>query len=183
MFPILALIPTKVKLALAGIAAVGLIVGYFYVSNLQLKVKLAAEVKAKLESVIEAQKLVIDDTNKSLVRMGQINSRLTNDFNTAQKEKSDLQKKLSAARLKEMGQTDPKLLEQKVNRGTANAFRCNEIVTGSPLVASDAGNPLCPDLVKGAPVPASTPSTAAPVTSKTEKEATNLLNKLRKSTP
>jgi len=183
MLPLLALMPGKFKLALAGIAAVGLVVGYFYVANLQLKVKNAELEKATLHSVIDAQKLQIDDTAKSIAKMGQINTRINQDFQKAQKESADLRKKLDSTRLRELGATDPKLLEQKVNRGTQNALRCNELASGAELVPSDAGNPICPDLVKSVPVPKSPPTKEPPktVSPSTEKDATNLLNKLKKA--
>ena len=47
-----------------------------------------------------------------------------------------------------MANKKPKEIEDRLNKGTKMALRCNEIATGSPLKPEDNNNTICPELVK-----------------------------------
>jgi hypothetical protein len=50
-----------------------------------------------------------------------------------------------------MAQEKPSIVEEKVNRGSKDALRCNELITGSPLTEDEAAgkvrNNICPTLL------------------------------------
>lgn len=123
--------------------------GYFYIGTLQAELETAAEARGKLEDAIKAKDLVMESQRKDLELQRQINTKISQDWNEAQKEKRDLEQKFKRVQsLAEAAAKNPSVTEQKINRGTAYALRCNEIVTGSPIVESDKANNICPDLIK-----------------------------------
>jgi hypothetical protein len=50
-----------------------------------------------------------------------------------------------------MAAEKPSVVEDKINRGTKDALRCNELLTGSPLTQNEISgkvrNNICPDLL------------------------------------
>lgn len=127
--------------------------GYFYIRTLQAELKTAAEVQAKLESAVAAEKQVREQQAKDLEKMRILNAEISVKFAAAQKDASDLQRKFNdmnakAGNMTQLAQQKPKELEAKINRGTKFAMRCNEIVTGSPLKPEDDQNNICAELIK-----------------------------------
>jgi hypothetical protein len=47
-----------------------------------------------------------------------------------------------------MANKKPREIEERLNRGTKMALRCNELATGASLKSEDDKNTICPELVK-----------------------------------
>jgi uncharacterized protein YoxC len=140
----------KIKLIIAAILFSVISGGYFYIQALQGKLEAAAEVQQRMEGVITQQKMVMEQTQRDLKRMGEINQEVAAKAQAAQNEVSNLSRKMS--RLDALAKAPPSETEMRVNRGTRDALRCNEIVTGSPLTADEMSgkirNNICKDLIE-----------------------------------
>jgi uncharacterized protein YoxC len=140
----------KIKLIIAAILFSVISGGYFYIQALQSKLEAAAEVQQRMEGVITQQKMVMEQTQRDLKRMGEINQEVAAKAQAAQNEVSNLSRKMS--RLDALAKAPPSETEMRVNRGTRDALRCNEIVTGSPLTTDEISgkirNNICRDLIE-----------------------------------
>lgn len=141
-----------IKIAIAAILFSVISGGYFYIEALQGKLEAAAEVQQRLEGVINQQKLVMERNAADLKKMQAINVEVAAQATKAQQEVSALNNKLSS-KLDEVvvAKAPPTQTEIKINRGTKDALRCNELVTGSPLTTDELSgkikNNICPDLI------------------------------------
>jgi hypothetical protein len=94
--------------------------------------------------------MVMEQTQRDLKRMGEINQEVAAKAQAAQNEVNNLSRKMS--RLDALAKAPPSETEMRVNRGTRDALRCNEIVTGSPLTADEISgkirNNICRDLIE-----------------------------------
>ena len=142
----------KIKLIIACILFTVLSSGYFYIQALQGKLEAAAEIQQRMEGVIEQQKVVLEKQQEDVRKMQELNNEMSKKFSQTQQEVAQLNQKfvnrdLGAASLK-----DPDETEMKVNRGTKDALRCNELITGSPLTTEERTgkirNGICNDLIK-----------------------------------
>jgi hypothetical protein len=127
--------------------------GYFYVQSLRHQLQAAVEAQQKLEDAIKARDLVMKKQQEDMENIRKINIELNNKFNNAQKDVSDLQKKFresngKARNLSDMANKKPREIEERLNRGTKMALRCNELATGASLKSEDDKNTICPELVK-----------------------------------
>jgi uncharacterized protein YoxC len=140
----------KIKLIIAAILFSVISGGYVYIQALQGKLEAAAEVQQRMEGVITQQKMVMEQTQRDLKRMGEINQEVAAKAQAAQNEVSNLSRKMS--RLDALAKAPPSETEMRVNRGTRDALRCNEIVTGSPLTTDEISgkirNNICRDLIE-----------------------------------
>jgi predicted RecB family endonuclease len=139
-----------IKIAIAAILFSVVSGGYFYIQALQGKLEAAAEVQQRMESVIDQQKLVMEQTQRDLKLMNEINQGVAEKAQAAQNEVNNLSRRLS--RLDSLTKAPPSETEMRVNRGTRDALRCNEIVTGSSLTADELSgkikNNVCNDLIQ-----------------------------------
>jgi hypothetical protein len=138
-----------IKIAIAAILFSVVSGGYFYIQALQGKLEAAAEVQQRMEGVINQQKLVMERNAADLKKMQNINVEVAAQATKAQQEVSALNNKLT--KLDNVAQVPPTQTEIKINRGTKDALRCNELVTGSPLTTDELSgkikNNICPDLI------------------------------------
>ena len=120
-----------IKIAIAAILFSVISGGYFYIEALQGKLEAAKEVQQRMEGVITQQKMVMEQTQRDLKRMGDLNQEVAAKAQAAQNEVNALNRKFS--RLDNIAKAPPSDTENRVNRGTRDALRCNELVTGAPL--------------------------------------------------
>jgi len=146
-----------IKVAIAAILFTVISSGYFFIKEQAAQLELAKEVQAKMESVIEKQGLAMDNMKADMERMGQVQKDLSSSISAAEKDNKALAKKFTEdaegreRNLAAMAAEKPSVVEEKINRGTKDALRCNELLTGAPLTADEqAGkvrNNICPDLL------------------------------------
>lgn len=167
-----------IKIAIFLIVSSLATTGWFYVKNLQGELKLAAEKQARMDDVINAQKQAMDVVQKDLARMQTTQRELNTKIQEAEAANRELENKFnrtSSGRQRnfaELANKEPAKVEESINRGTKDALRCNELVTGSPLTndekAGKVRNTICPGLLPAYTGPATSPApgasaTAAPV--------------------
>jgi len=123
-----------------------------YIKVLRAELEAAAEVQIRMEGVINQQKLVLERQEQDMKKMQEVNREVSDKINNAQKEVADLNRKFANRDLSAIASAKPTETEQKVNRGTKDALRCNEIVTGSPLTEDEKSgkikNGICAAFIK-----------------------------------
>ncbi len=145
----------KLLLIVFVISAAG--AGYMYVSNLQKNLMIAQANAAKLETAVELNEQTITSLKADYDRATKELTRINNEFAETRRQNSVLRDKLANVDLGMLAQTKPDSIERAINRGTANAGRCFELLSGAPLTdqekeATDAKsfNKECPWLWPGA---------------------------------
>jgi hypothetical protein len=123
----------KIKLIIACILFTVITSGYFYIQALQGKLEAAAEVQQRMEGVIDQQKIVMERQTQDMKIMQDVNKDISERVNQAQLEMNALNNKFTKRDLAAVANARPSETQVRVNRGTRDALRCNEIVTGSPL--------------------------------------------------
>jgi hypothetical protein len=106
--------------------------GYYYYKDTQNRIKILTENSIKLEQAKAEQ----DSTIKALVedadRYRKLNKDLGAKLQNAEKYKNTLIGKLRKHDLSRLSQQKPKLVEQKINRGTQKLFDSFERITLIP---------------------------------------------------
>ena len=107
--------------------------GYYYYQDTQNKIKILTENTVKLEQAKEAQ----DKTIKTLVRDAKKFRKLSKDLGVklqkAESYRNKLIGKLRKHNLTRLSQQKPKLVEQKINRGTKKLFESFQRITAIPV--------------------------------------------------
>lgn len=123
----------KIKIIIACILFTVITSGYFYIQALQGKLEAAAEVQQRMEGVINQQKIVMERQTQDMKTMQEVNKDISERVGQAQLEINALNNKFTKRDLSVVAKAKPSETQVRVNRGTKDALRCNEIVTGSPL--------------------------------------------------
>ena len=107
--------------------------GYYYYQDTQNKIKILTENTVKREQAKEAQ----DKTIKTLVRDAKKFRKLSKDLGVklqkAESYRNKLIGKLRKHNLTRLSQQKPKLVEQKINRGTKKLFESFKRITAIPV--------------------------------------------------
>ena len=106
--------------------------GYYYYKDTQDRIKILTENTVKLEQAKAEQ----DNTIKTLVedadKYKKLNKDLGNKLQNAETYKNKLIGKLRKHNLSRLSQQKPKLVEQKINRGTKKLFDSFKRITTVP---------------------------------------------------
>lgn len=142
----------KIKIIIALILFMVISTGFMYIKVLRAELEAAAEVQIRMEGVINQQKLVLDRQEQDMKKMQEVNKEISAKVANAQQEVADLNRKFASRDLAAIASAKPTETEERVNRGTKDALRCNEIVTGSPLTADEKSgkirNSICNAFIK-----------------------------------
>ncbi len=145
----------KILLIVFVISAAG--AGYMYVSNLQKNLMIAQANAAKLETAVQLNEQTITSLKADYEKINQELTRINNEFAETRRQNNVLRDKLANVDLGMLAQTKPDSIQRAINRGTANAGRCFELLSGAPLTdqekeATDGKtfNKECPWLWPGA---------------------------------
>tara|TARA_R110000868_G_scaffold152425_1_gene377137 strand:- start:105 stop:569 length:465 start_codon:yes stop_codon:yes gene_type:complete len=142
----------KIKLIIACILFTVITSGYFYIRALQGRLEAAAEVQQRMEGVINQQKIVMERQTADMKLMQDVNKDISDKVNQAQSEINDLNRKFTKRELSIVASSKPSETQIRVNRGTKDALRCNEIVTGSPLTDGEKSgkikNSICNNYIE-----------------------------------
>ena len=130
--------------------------GYMYVQNLQKNLEVAQANNARLETAVATNEATIDSLQADYARIQTELNRVNTEFAATRAQNNLLRDRLSDIDLGLLAQTRPDSIERAVNRGTVNAGRCFEILSGSPLTdqereatSGDEFNRECPWLWPG----------------------------------
>jgi len=155
----------KVGLVIAVILAVmGL---YVYIKSLQSDLAISESNNIKLELALDSEKKVVkqqrEDTTKIVSAINQQNDLTTALTQSVDGLKDKFNKTNASGEKRDVGNlatVKTAAIQRIINRGTANALRCLEISTGSPLTEKEKNatrkseiNSECPELSNPSYVP------------------------------
>ena len=140
-----------IKIAIAAILFSVISGGYFYIQALQGKLEAAAEVQQRMEGVITQQKMVMEQQTADMKKMQAINVEIANKVQQAQNDVNELNRKFQKRDIAMLATKKPAEVETRANRGTKDALRCNELVTGAPLTPDELNgkikNNICQNVI------------------------------------
>ena len=155
----------KMILILGVLAGLG--GGYMYVKNLKADLAISEANNMILEQSVCDQKAVIEQVQADFKKQQEISKALRETNLTLAKELKDTEEKFNkvnaSGKKRDVGALalkKAKIMEKVINKGTANANRCFEIATGSPLTEKEKNatkksqiNPECPSIANPNYVP------------------------------
>ena len=137
--------------------------GYWYYQDSQSRIAILTENNAKLETAVELQEEAIQSLQDSYESASQELTRINDAYAEIRRQNNRLSGKLADMDLGLLAAEKPDSIERAVNRGTINAGRCFEILSGSPLTEEEQNatngedfNKECPWLWPG-PAPVGVP--------------------------
>ena len=142
--------------ALVAISAIG---GLKYVSDLKADLQVAQDNRVKLETALSSTQGALDNAIIDSGKVKESNKRVLQQLQDQAKALQNLQDKFNQSANGDprdfgfIASRKPRLIERLINKGTANALRCVEIATGSPLTEKElvatttsTANSECPQL-------------------------------------
>ena len=145
---------------LAGAMAVMMLVlcgaFYWYYNDTQERIAILNENNAKLETAVAISENTISTLQEDYAKANREISRINTEFQAIRAQNNVLADKLAKHDLAVLGSGKPGLVERLVNRGTVNAGRCFELLSGAQLTDKekeatngDEFNKECPWLWPG----------------------------------
>ena len=148
----------KIVIILAILSGIG--GAYVYVKTLKADLAVSEANNMKLEQSISDQRAVIEQVQADFKKQQEISKKLQETNLTLAKELADTEEKFNkvnaSGKKRDVGALalkKAKIMEKVINKGTANANRCFEIATGSPLTEKEKNatkksqiNPECPSI-------------------------------------
>jgi len=132
--------------------------GYSYYINTQETIRILRENEIQLKKAVEEQEAAIESLQASYQAMAEENNRINEAYADIRRQNSRLSSKLANMDLGLIAAEKPDSIERAVNRGTVNAGRCFEILSGSLLTEEEINaenaesfNKECPWLWPGPP--------------------------------
>jgi chromosome segregation ATPase len=126
---------------IAGMLAVVIVVmggiGYWYYNDTQGRMAILQENNAKLETAVALNEAAIDQMQADFASQQTELNRINQEYAAIRRENNRLANKLANIDLSLLAAEKPTSIERAVNRGTVNAGRCFEILSGSPLTESE----------------------------------------------
>lgn len=123
------------KLAAASALMMLVLCGAFWVyyNDTQERIAILNENNAKLETAVAISEETISTLQADFARANEEINRINTEFAAIRAQNNVLADKLAKHDLAVLGSGKPSLVERLVNRGTVNAGRCFEILSGSQL--------------------------------------------------
>ena len=151
-----------IRLFLIGIVATAIAGGGFYVVKLQKDNAILKANAIKLESAVAEQQTLIENQKKDFEEILDANKKMNELVSVLKKDLEDLDKRFNKKN-RDVGKlaiAKTKAIERITNNGSANATRCIEIASGSPLTEAEKNatkkseiNPECPSIANPNYVP------------------------------
>ena len=155
----------KILIILAILSGIG--GAYVYVKTLKADLATSEANNMKLEQSVSDQRAVIEQVQADFKKQQEISKKLQETNLTLAKELKDTEEKFNkvnaSGKKRDVGALalkKAKIMEKVINKGTANANRCFEIATGSPLTEKEKNatkksqiNPECPSIANPNYVP------------------------------
>lgn len=130
--------------------------GYVYYTETQKTIAILNENNAKLEVAVQSSEAALESLQSNIKAMQEENDRINKEYSNIRKQNGLLASKLERLDLGAAAVVNPEGIGRAVNRGTVNAGRCFEILSGAELTdeernAEDAEsfNKECPWLWPG----------------------------------
>lgn len=145
------------KIMLWLLLAIGVVAVKFYIQSLNTQLELAAAQQARMGDVINGQQQAMQAVQSDLKNMQASQVELNGKLNEAENGRQNLEVKFNQTKdgqsrnFSAMANKEPQRIEDSINRGTKDAGRCNEIISGNPLTQDEKDgkikNSICPELL------------------------------------
>ena len=112
-------------------------IGYWYYTDTQERMAILQENNAKLEIAVATNEQAIESLQADYAAAAAENARLNEAYAEIRRQNSRLSSKLADMDLGLLAAEKPESIERAVNRGTSNANRCFELLSGSPLTEEE----------------------------------------------
>lgn len=113
-------------LAMAGL-------GYWYYNDSQARMAILQENNAKLNTAVQISEQAVASLQADIIRASEQLKQVNQEFAAIRAQNNVLADKLAKHDLAVLGSGKPGLVEKLVNRGTVNAGRCFELLSGAAL--------------------------------------------------
>jgi hypothetical protein len=141
---------------LIGIILIMGLGGYLYYNDTQKRMAILIENNAQLEIAVATNEQAIASLQADYAAAQAENQRINAEYAEIRRQNNRLSSRLSEIDLGLIAAEKPDSIERAVNRGTVNAGRCFEILSGSPLTETESNatdgesfNKECPWLWPG----------------------------------
>lgn len=131
-------------------------IGYWYYNNTQERIATLTANNAKLETATQLQEQAIESLQADYAAAQEENRRINEAYAEIRRQNDRLSNKLADMDLGLLAAERPDSIERAVNRGTVNAGRCFELLSGAPLTeeelnatSGESFNKECPWLWPG----------------------------------
>ena len=122
---------------LIGIILIMGLGGYWYYNDTQERLTILTENNAQLNIAVQTNEDTINSLQASYAAIQAENTRINAEYAAIRRQNSILAGKLADLDLGLIASQRPESIERAVNRGTINAGRCFEILSGSPLTEEE----------------------------------------------
>jgi hypothetical protein len=120
-------------LILIGVISVSGFTAYKYYKDSQETIRILTENNAKLEVAVATNEETINSLQVSYAAAQTELSEINSAYTYIRRQNQELADKLQKIDLTAAALANPSAIERAVNRGTENAGRCFELLSGSPL--------------------------------------------------
>ena len=135
-------------------------VGYWYYNDTQARMAILQENNAKLNTAVQISEQAVASLQADIQKANEQLRVVNQEFAAIRAQNNVLADKLAKHDLATLGAGKPTLVEKLVNRGTANAGRCFELLSGATLTDKEkeakdgkSFNNECPWLWPGTSTP------------------------------
>ena len=111
--------------------------GYWYYTDTQKRLTILTENNAQLNIAVQTNEDTINSLQASYAAIQAENTRINAEYAAIRRQNSILAGKLADMDIGLIASQRPDSIERAVNRGTLNAGRCFEILSGSPLTEEE----------------------------------------------
>jgi len=122
---------------LIGIILIMGLGGYWYYTDTQKRMAILIENNAQLEIAVATNEQAIASLQADYAAAQAETARINAEYAEIRRQNNRLASKLSDIDLGLLASEKPESIERAVNRGTVNAGRCFEILSGSPLTETE----------------------------------------------
>ena len=124
--------------AIMGVLLLSLLAAFsWYYKDSQSRIQILNENNAKLDMAVKTNEETISTLQKDYAAAAAENKRINEEYAAIRRQNSILASKLADIDLSLLASQKPDSIERAVNRGTVNAGRCFEILSGSPLTEDE----------------------------------------------
>lgn len=142
---------------LIGVILILSLGGYWYYNTTQKRMTTLVENNAQLEVAIKTNEQALESLQEDYAAARAETQRINAEYAEIRRQNDRLARRLSEVDLGSLASERPDSVERIINRGTVNAGRCFEILSGLPLTEAELNatngnefNKECPWLWPGA---------------------------------
>ena len=127
----------KISAALMAVILVLCGVGYWYYTSTQRTISVLTENNAKLETAVQLNEDTISSLQTDYQNIIVENDRINQAYADIRRQNDRLNEKLADVDLGLIAAEKPNAIERAINRGTENAGRCFELLSGAELTEAE----------------------------------------------